>query len=200
MLRLLGRKTSGNVQKVLWLLEELQLVYEREDYGRQFGNTGDEDYLSLNPTGKVPTLIDGDNVIWESNTILRYLCSKTGSELLPVDPAARSSCERWMDWLLASLNTNYLEMFKEAKKPEEERSPKLPEMSKALGDQLAILDGHLRANEWMGGAVMSVADIALGPICNRCLSFPVELPKLTSIHRWHKAICARPAYQKVVAA
>ena len=200
MLRLLGRKTSGNVQKVLWLLEELQLSYEREDYGRQFGNTGDEDYLSLNPTGKVPTLIDGDSVIWESNTILRYLCSKTGSELLPADPAARSSCETWMDWLLASLNTNYLEMFKETKKPEEERSSKLPEMSKALGAQLGIVDGHLGDNEWMGGAVMSVADIALGPICNRCLSFPVELPGLTNIDRWHKAISARPAYQKVVAA
>jgi glutathione S-transferase len=200
MLRLLGRKTSGNVQKVLWLLEELQLAYEREDYGRQFGNTGDEDYLSLNPTGKVPTLIDGDNVIWESNTILRYLCSNTGSELLPVDPAARSSCETWMDWLLASLNTNYLEIFKETKKPVEERSPKLPEMSKALGAQLGVLDGHLGANEWVGGAVMSVADIALGPICNRCLSFPVELPELTSIDRWHKTISARPAYQKVVVA
>ena len=200
MLRLLGRKTSGNVQKVLWLLEELQLAYEREDYGRQFGNTGDEEYLSLNPTGKVPTLIDGDNVIWESNTILRYLCSKTGSDLLPEDPVVRSSCETWMDWLLASLNTNYLEMFKETKKPEEERSPKLPEMSKALGAQLGILDGHLGANEWVGGAVMTVADIALGPICNRCLSFPVELPGLTNIDRWHKTISARPAYQKVVAA
>ena len=200
MLRLLGRKTSGNVQKVLWLLEEIQLAYEREDYGRQFGNTGDEEYLSLNPTGKVPTLIDGDNVIWESNTILRYLCSKTGSELLPADPAVRSNCETWMDWLLASLNTNYLEMFKETKKPEEERGPKLPEMSKALGAQLGILDGHLGANEWVGGAVMTVADIALGPICNRCLSFPVELPGLTNIDRWHKTISARPAYQKVVAA
>jgi glutathione S-transferase len=200
MLRLLGRKTSGNVQKVLWLLEELQLAYEREDYGRQFGNTGDEDYLSLNPTGKVPTLIDGDNVIWESNTILRYLCSKTGSDLLPVDPAVRSSCETWMDWLLASLNTNYLEIFKETKKPEEERSPKLSEMSNALGTQLDILDGHLRANEWVGGAVMTVADIALGPICNRCISFPVELPSLVNIDRWHKMISARPAYQKVVAA
>jgi len=200
MLRLLGRKTSGNVQKVLWLLEELQLAYEREDYGRQFGNTGDEDYLSLNPTGKVPTLIDGDNVIWESNTILRYLCSKSGSDLLPVDPGVRSSCETWMDWLLASLNTNYLEIFKETKKPKEERSPKLSEMSNALGAQLSVLDGHLGANEWVGGAVMTVADIALGPICNRCLSFPVELPSLVNIDRWHKTISARPAYQKVVAA
>ncbi|HIN18536.1 MAG TPA: hypothetical protein EYM68_11630 [Gammaproteobacteria bacterium] len=63
-----------------------------------------------------------------------------------------------------------------------------------------MLDGHLGANEWVGGAVMTVADIALGPICNRCLKFPVELPSLSNIDRWHKTISARPAYQKVVAA
>jgi len=78
MIRVLGRATSGNVQKVVWLLEELGLEYAREDYGRQFGNTQEPAYLSLNPNGKVPTLVDGDVVIWESNTILRYLASKIG--------------------------------------------------------------------------------------------------------------------------
>ena len=63
MLKLLGRKTSGNVQKVIWLLEEMGEPYEREDYGRQFGNTGDAAYLALNPNGKVPTLLDGDVTI-----------------------------------------------------------------------------------------------------------------------------------------
>ncbi|SVC50917.1 uncharacterized protein METZ01_LOCUS303771, partial [marine metagenome] len=79
MLRLLGRETSGNVQKVLWLLEELGLDYSREDYGRQFENTADAAYLSLNPTGKVPTLVDGATVVWESNSILRYLCGRERS-------------------------------------------------------------------------------------------------------------------------
>ena len=78
MLRLLGRKTSGNVQKVVFLLEELGLAYEREDYGRQFGNTGGA-YLRLNPNAKVPTLVDGELVIWESNTILRYLSATADS-------------------------------------------------------------------------------------------------------------------------
>ena len=78
MLRLLGRNTSGNVQKVIFLLEELGLPYTREDYGRQFNNTQDAAYLKLNPNGKVPTLVDGDVVIWESNTILRYLATKNG--------------------------------------------------------------------------------------------------------------------------
>ncbi len=92
MVKILGRSTSGNVQKVVWLLEELGQPYTREDYGRQFNNTQTEAYLSLNPTGKVPTLVDGDVVVWESNTILRYLCSKAagGAAHHPTDPAARS--------------------------------------------------------------------------------------------------------------
>ena len=108
MIRLLGRKTSGNVQKVMWLLEELGLEYSREDYGRQFKNTSDQDYLEMNPTGKVPTVIDGGIVLRESNTILRYLAGKVESELLPRDLLRRAQSEIWMDWLLASLNTPFL--------------------------------------------------------------------------------------------
>src|SRR6202022_4597003 len=110
MMRILSRGTSGNVQKVVWLLEELGQPYTREDYGRQFNNTQTETYLKLNPNGKVPTLVDGEVVVWESNTILRYLCGKWagGAALHPADPEARSQIERWMDWQLASLNGPYL--------------------------------------------------------------------------------------------
>ncbi|MGH6882827.1 MAG: glutathione S-transferase N-terminal domain-containing protein, partial [Hypericibacter sp.] len=86
MLKVLGRGTSGNVQKVVWLLEELALPYTREDYGRQFNNTGG-DYLKLNPNGKVPTLDDNGTIVWESNTILRYLANKNGGKFYPSDPA-----------------------------------------------------------------------------------------------------------------
>ena len=199
MLRLLGRKTSGNVQKVLWLLEELAVEYEREDYGRQFGNTGDDSYLQMNPTGKVPTLVDGEHVIWESNTILRYLCLKQASHLLPGDPSLRAQCETWMDWLLASLNSHYVNVFKESKKAEEDRT-EIDAMGGALIEQLSILEKHLVSNEWVGGDLFSVADIALGPICNRCLSFPIELPELVNTRRWHESISDRRAFRKVVAA
>jgi glutathione S-transferase len=128
MVKILGRGTSGNVQKVVWLLEELGQAYAREDYGRQFNNTQTEAYLALNPTGKVPTLVDGDVSVWESNTILRYLCNKSaaGAALYPTDPAARTQVERWMDWQLASLNGPYLGVFREAKKKENERATRDP--------------------------------------------------------------------------
>src|ERR1700721_4661849 len=140
MLRVLGRGTSGNVHKVIWLLEELGQPYAREDYGRQFNNTQTEAYLALNPTGKVPTLVDGDVSIWESNTILRYLCSKSGggTALYPTDPAARTQVERWMDWQLASLNGPYLGVFREAKKKKNEGAASFAGDSKDVAEQLEI--------------------------------------------------------------
>src|ERR1700751_4778003 len=107
MLRLLGRQTSGNVQKVIFMLEELNLPYTREDYGRQFGNTQTDAYRKLNPNAKVPTLVDGDLAIWESNTILRYLAAAHGAQLDGATPAERTLVERWMDWQLGAVNAPY---------------------------------------------------------------------------------------------
>jgi glutathione S-transferase len=199
MIRLLGRATSGNVQKVLFLLEEMGLPYKREDYGRQFNNTGG-DYLKLNPTGKVPTLIDGDTAIWESNTILRYLAAKNGSPLYPADPARRTEVERWMDWLLASLNTPYVAIFKEAKKAPNERGATWAADSKELLAQLQLLDAHLARQPYLAGKEMSIADIAFGPIVARCLDFPVERPDLPNLTAWRERIGARPAFKKATAA
>ncbi len=200
MLKVLGRATSGNVQKVLWLLEELPRDYERKDFGRQFGNTADTAYLSLNPNGKVPTLIDGETVIWESNTILRYLCSRDGSDLYPGDPAARSHVERWMDWQLSVLAGPYMAIFKEAKKAPEERSADLPNHGKELGAALTIVDDALDGQDWLAGNGISLAEIALGPIVNRCVGFPVDLPALERVRAWHARMADRPAFAKVVAA
>lgn len=199
MIKLLGRRTSGNVQKVLFLLEELGERYEREDYGRQFGNTTTPDYLKLNPNGKVPTIqIDG-LTIWESNTILRYLASKAG-RFYPADPGKRTDIERWMDWLLASLNPLYLYMFKEAKKPAAERPADFAAQEKEMVGLLAILDGALAGGNWLADAEFSIADIAMGPIVKRCLGFPIELPSLTNLRAWQARIDARPAFQKATAA
>jgi glutathione S-transferase len=198
MVKILGRGTSGNVQKVVWLMEELGQPYTREDYGRLFNNTQTEAYLALNPSGKVPTLVDGEVVVWESNSILRYLCNKTvgGDKLYPTDPAARSAAERWMDWQLASLNGPYLGVFKEAKKKEEERAASFAADAKELAAQLEILEKGTAGRAWLAGANFSIADICLGPIIDRCLAFPVALPAVPGIRAWRDKVVARPAYQK----
>jgi glutathione S-transferase len=197
MLKLLGRNTSGNVQKVIFLLEEMGTPYEREDYGRQFNNTGG-DYLKLNPFGKVPTLLDGDLAVWESHAILRYVAAKFASPLYPSDLAARSQVDRWMDWLLASLNPGYVTIFVNSKKPEAERGPFWPVHAQEVAANLSALDAQLAKATWIAGDRMSLADIALGPLVHRCLAFPIELPAVPKLKAWHQALLARPAFKKAV--
>jgi glutathione S-transferase len=199
MIRLLGRATSGNVQKVIFLLEELRVPYVREDYGRQFGNTNTDAYRALNPNAKVPTLVDGDVVIWESNTILRYLAANH-RELTGSTPAERALVERWMDWQLAAVNTPYLAVFKDAKKPVGERSADFAAQGADLVAQMKILDAHLTGRSWIALDRFTLAEIALGPIVKRCLEFPIERPPLAELTRWQSAVDARPAFAVAIGA
>jgi glutathione S-transferase len=200
VLKLLGRKTSGNVQKVLFFLEETGTPYTREDFGRQFNNTQTPEYLEFNPNAKVPTLIDGDLAIWESNTILRYLAAQAGSALYPSDPGARTHVERWMDWQLATLNPLYLALFQGSKLPPEQRSADFSAQVKAMGEALTILDGQLARSPWIAGSSITLADLCLGPIVYRCLRFGVELPALKNVKRWDAAVSGRDAFKRATAA
>jgi glutathione S-transferase len=156
----------------------------------------------MNPNAKVPTLVDGELVIWESNTILRYLCNTSagGARLYPPDPAARSQVERWMDWQLSALYAPYLGCFKEAKKTDAERAASATWAADAreLGVQLQILEKGIGDRPFIAGGDLSIADIALGPIVDRCLKFPVALPALPSVGAWRDRLAARPAYKKVI--
>ena len=199
MLKLLGRKTSGNVQKVLFLLEEAGLPYDRQDYGRTFQNTTTPDYLALNPTSKVPTLVDGDVVVWESNTILRYLAALHAPGLTGVTPAEKTQVERWMDFLLAAVNPGYLAAFKGAKLNPAERAPGYDEVVADLIAQLKILDGHLAGQAFLALGRLTLADIALAPIIGRCLAFPLDRPALPALESWFAGIAARPAFKAATA-
>jgi len=194
MIRLLGRQTSGNVQKIIFMLEELGLHYVREDYGRQFNNTNTDAYRKLNPTMKVPTLLDGDVVIWESNTILRYLAATHRPSFTGETAAEKTQVERWMDWQLGALNTPYVAVFKDAKKPAAERSADFVAQSADLVTQLKILEGHIAGRSWFALGRMTIADICLAPIVKRCLGFPLDLPPLAELTRWQQAIDARRAF------
>jgi glutathione S-transferase len=192
---LLGRATSGNVQKVIFFLEEAEVPYQREDYGRQFNNTQTDAYRALNPTSKVPTLVDGDVVIWESHSILRYLADRHAPELHGATPAERGQVERWMDWLLATLNGPYVAVFKDAKNPPEQRAADFPDQCKALIEALSLLDGQLAKRQWLALDRFTLAEIAAAPLVKRCLGFPIERPALPALDKWQAAIDARPAFQ-----
>lgn len=194
MIRILGRATSGNVQKVLFFLEEIGMKYVREDYGRQFNNTNTDAYRKMNPNMKVPTLVDGDVVTWESNTILRYLAATHAPQLTGATPAEKTHVERWMDWMLASLNAPYLAVFKDAKKPAAERGADFAAQSADLVAQLKILDGHIAGKTFFALDRFTLADIALAPVMKRCLEFPIERPTMPELDRWMKAMEARAAF------
>jgi glutathione S-transferase len=194
VIKLLGRATSGNVQKVLFALEEMGVKYSREDYGRQFNNTQTPEYKKLNPNSKVPTMIDGDTVIWESNTILRYLAAVHKPGLTGATPAERTYVERWMDWLLASLNAPYLAVFKDSKNEPEKRAADYAAQCADLIAQLKILEGHIAGKSYFALDRLTLADLALAPIVKRCLEFPVEKPATPELSRWIKSMEARAAF------
>jgi glutathione S-transferase len=195
MYRLLGRQTSGNVQKVIFMFEELGTPYTREDYGRQFENTQTAEYKALNPTSKVPTLVDGSTVIWESNTILRYLAASIGQQLHGATPAEKADVERWMDFLLAAVNPGYLAAFKNAKLKPEEQTAESKELVKDLVAQLKIFDGYLAGKDFLALGKFTIAEIACAPILKRCLDFKIDRPSLPNLERWAAAIAARPAFK-----
>ena len=100
LLRILGRPNSFNVRKILWLCDEIEIPYTREDWGRGFKPTTSPEFLGLNPVAQIPVVLDGDLVLRESNAIMRYLCQKHGAErLYPSPPERRARVEQWMDWV-----------------------------------------------------------------------------------------------------
>jgi glutathione S-transferase len=148
----------------------------------------------------VPTLLDGDVVIWESHTILRYLAATHGPQLTGASPVDRTLVERWMDWLLGALNGPFLAVFRGASKPPAERHPDFTAQAADLVAQLKIVNEHLTSRQWFALDRLTIADIALAPITKRCLAFPVEKPALENLSRWQRAIEARPAFAVAVGA
>jgi glutathione S-transferase len=155
-------------------------------------------YRALNPTSKVPTLIDGDLVVWESHTILRYLAALHAPVMHGTTAGEKTLVERWMDWLLAALNTPYVAVFKDVKNAPEARAADFAEQAKSLVEQLALLDGQLARQEWFALGRFTLAEVALAPIVKRCLGFAIERPALPALEKWQSAIDARPAFRAAI--
>ena len=207
MLKVLGRATSSNVQKVVWALDEMDVEYERSDIGGSFGGNREADYLRLNPNGLIPTLIDGDAVVWESNTILRYLANRFGwSALYPgaSHALARSEVECWMDWQQTSLNPGIGPLFVSIiRTPPSQRDAALIEQHRERTLQaLRVLDAALARRfadgPFVCGEAFTLADIALGPQVHRWFELPIERDELPALARWHEKLRHRPAFARHV--
>src|SRR5262245_5169026 len=109
MLTVWGRRSSFNLQKVMWLVGELALAHRHIEAGGRFGGLDTPEFRAMNPHGRVPVIDDHGVIIWESHTILRYLAAQYGRGWFWSDDAgARSQVERWMDWSQTTLQPHFL--------------------------------------------------------------------------------------------
>lgn len=196
-----GRTTSINVQKVLWLMKELNLSFDQIDLGGQFGGLDAPDYRALNPTGKIPTLADGSVVVWESNTILRYLAGAYGdADIWGASWAERARADMWMEWFQSSLYPDFITAFYQCVRlPESQRDPKkLAEASERLAETYTQLDSELQTRSHVAGDHFTIGDIPIGASLYRYYTMGLEQPDLPALWSYYKRLAARPAYKEIV--
>jgi glutathione S-transferase len=202
MLKVWGRKTSINVQKVMFTVGELGLQHERLDYGGQFGQLDTPEYKLLNPNQLVPTIDDKGFVLWESNAIVRHLAQRYGrGTLSPADELTFARADSWMDWSLTTIYSDIIStcFLQLVRTPSRERNAGLVEAAaRRAGEKLAILDQQLIGRSFIVGETLSIADIAVGTLMYRYFTLPIPRPRLANVEGWCERLKKRPAYQQHV--
>ncbi len=203
-LKIWGRANSVNVQKVLWCLAELDLAYERIDAGMAFGKNNEPAYLAMNPNGRVPTLVEGDFVLWESNSVMRYLAMAhgQGSPVYPEAPKRRAGVDRWLDWTLSTVQPVDRPVFWALVRtpPDKRDMAAIQRDVDAEAVVWRIADAQLASRRFIEGDDFTLADIALGAYARRWLGVEgVSKPKLAHLDRWFAQFATRPGFQKFIA-
>jgi glutathione S-transferase len=200
MLQILGKPTSINVRKVLWTCAELGLAFEREDWGAGFRPTNVPEFFALNPNAMVPVIRDGDFVLWESNSIIRYLAGRYGGEwLYPADPRERARCDQWIDWQASELNRSWSYAFLAlVRQSPAHRDAQQIEASRAnWAKHMAIVEGQLqRTGAFIAGDAFSLADIPIALSINRWLETPIARDDLPAVDAYMTRLASRDAYRE----
>ena len=200
MLRIWGRLSSVNVQKVVWCADEIGLPYERIDAGGKFGVNDTADFLARNPNGLVPVIDDDGFVLYESNAIVRYLAARAGAEALwPADLRRRADVDRWMEWQSTAFTPAMWAAFWQlVRTPADKRDAAAVEASRAKSEKLAaILDAQLAKTPCLTGDTFTVADIVVGCAAHRWLNLPLSREPRRNLERWYAALKARPGSRQV---
>jgi glutathione S-transferase len=203
MLKIWGRNTSSNVQKVMWAVGELGLPHQRLDVGGAFGKTKEEPYLSMNPNSLVPTLEEDGFILWESNSIVRYLARRDGSgKLEPRDAKECARASQWMDWQLSVAGPAIRDAFWGLiRTPKEQQDHAAIKKSQAATtDAMKLFDGQLAKTRYAAGDNFSMGDIPVGIMAYRFWTLCPDRPKLANLERWYKDIEGRKAFQDHVKA
>jgi glutathione S-transferase len=202
MLKVWGRRSSFNVQKVMWLVGELDLAHQHFDAGGRFGGLDAPEYLAMNPHGRIPVIRDDDATVWESHAILRYLAARHGAERFWFDdPAARARIDGWMDWSQTSLQPDFLVgvFWGFYRTPENMRNwPAIRASLARSASHFAKLDRLLEGRTYLLGDALTLADITAGTSLYRYFELEIERPRLSQVERWYQTLQQRPAFREHV--
>ena len=200
MLKVWGRRNAYNVQKAMWAIGETGVAHEHKNAGGSFGGLNDPEFKQMNPNSRVPVIIDNGEVIWESNTIVRYLCAKYGKDLCPTDLVLRARAEKWMDWTLATMQKDLIDFFwsyyrMPAAKHDKAR---IAALLAASDRHLKLMDEHLATHKYLAGETFSMADIPAGVMMYRHFEMDIARPDVPNVVAWYKRLQERPAYREHV--
>lgn len=199
MLKIYGRPNSLNVRKVLWLCEEIGQPYERTDWGRDHRPTTEPEFMAVSIFGVVPVVDDGGFILRESNTILRYLCTRHGRhDLYPTEVRARALVEQWMDYANTDLGTGMRPVFQGKVlgiKPHD--IPGVIAWGAAdWNKQMTRLDTVLQAaGPYLAGPAFTLADIPAGLMVHRWMVIDFEKPRLPALDAYYARLCERPGFR-----
>lgn len=164
MITLYGKKTSINVRKVLWLLEILDIPHTYMD------DITKSKINSLNLNGLVPIITDEDFVLWESNSILRYITNKFNKDAYyPKDVKERANVDKWLDWQASDFNSSWVYAFQAlVRKSSEHTDKKLIESSKDKWNNcISIINNQLKKTQYIASDKFTIADIVIAVSLNR---------------------------------
>jgi glutathione S-transferase len=202
MLTVWGRRSSFNVQKVMWWIAELDLNHQHIDAGGRFGGLDAPEFLAMNPHGRVPVIRDDDVTVWESHAILRYLAARFGAgRFWSDDPVARARVDGWMDWSQTSLQPDFLVgvFWGFYRTPEDQRNwPAIRASLARSTSHFAKLDRLLEGRSFLLGETLSLADITAGTSLYRYFELEIERPQLAQVERWYQTLQQRPAFREHV--
>jgi glutathione S-transferase len=194
MLTILGKLVSINVRKAMWTCRLLELPFELEPWGAGVRDPNVPEFLALNPNAQVPVLRDGDVVLWESNTICRYLAHD--SFLLPADRLRRARIEQWMDWQATELNNAWRPAFMALMRGSTKYGP--DDIAAGVRDwnaKMALLDAQLaRTGAFVAGDAFSLADVAIGVSVHRWRATPIEHADLPNVAAYMERLARQPGY------
>jgi glutathione S-transferase len=199
VLKVWGRVNSINVQKVLWVLGELNLPYERVDAGMAFGIVNEPFYKKMNANARVPTIDDEGFVLWESNAIVRYLAAKHGAgSLWPTDLRERADSDRWMDWASVHVGPAINPVFWGLiRTPLEQRNMASIEAgAEATAQQFRIFEQSIGERDYVAGKNFTMGDIIVGVYAHRWYALGVKHPDLPRVEAYYDRLKRRPVFQK----